>query len=76
VTTWWVKLEIFKCLPWQGKVGFGNIHTLLGVVVDGVIEKGRARITLKVWKDCSLDFYGEQLNLKKGDRIDRSIELK
>jgi hypothetical protein len=76
VSTWWDKLEIARCMPWEGKVSFGNIRTLLGVVVNGAIEKGKAEIKLTAWKDCSIDFYGEQLNMKKGEIVNRSIDLK
>jgi len=76
VTTWWGKLEIAKCMPWEGKVSFGNIRTLLGVVVDGVIENGEAAVKLTAWKDCSIDFYGEQLDMKKGEIRNCSLDLK
>ncbi|MFY0654017.1 MAG: hypothetical protein JXQ96_18390 [Cyclobacteriaceae bacterium] len=76
VTTWWGKLEIAKCLPWEGKVSFGNIRTLLGVVVDGRIENGIAELNVTAWKDCSIDLHGEGLNIKKGETISRIVDLK
>jgi hypothetical protein len=67
VTDWFGKLEIGRCIPWQGKIGFKDIYTLPGVQVSGEIENGHADLSLKAWKNCKFGLYGKKIKMRKGE---------
>lgn len=67
VADWFGKLEIARCNPWQGKILFRNIYSLLGVKVSGQIEDNRAMLTLEAWKDCEFNLQGKRIRMKQGD---------
>lgn len=67
VSTWWGRLDLAACVPWSGKVRFGNIRTLLGVTVSGETTDGHGHATLKAWKDTSLSCNGQTIALKRGE---------
>jgi hypothetical protein len=73
VSTWWGRLDLAACLPWSGKVRFGNIRTVLGVTVSGEIVDGRGQATLHAWKDTSFSCQGRTVTLKKGEETSISI---
>lgn len=68
VSTWWQRLDLCACIPWQGKIRFGNIPTLAGVTVSGEFENGRGKATLAAWKNASFNYEKQAINMKKGDR--------
>jgi hypothetical protein len=67
VSTWWGRLDLGACVPWPGRVRFGNVRTLLGVTVSGEFVDGRGTAVLRAWKDTSLQCQGKTLALKKGE---------
>ena len=67
VSTWWERLDLAACVPWAGKVRFGNIRTVLGVTVSGECTNGKGQAVLKAWKDSSLPYLGRTITLKKGE---------
>jgi hypothetical protein len=68
VSTWWGRLDLAPCIPWPGKVRFGNIRTLLGVAVSGEVDNGQGQATLQAWKDTSLEYQGQTITLRKGEK--------
>ena len=68
VSTWWNRLDLGTCIPWKGTVRFGNIRTLAGVTVTGEIINGTGHATLQAWKDVSLNYKGQTIVLKKGQK--------
>ena len=68
VSTWWDRLDLGACIPWKGKLRFGNIRTLTGVTVSGEIENGSGQATLHAWKDTSFTCGGERFTMKKGEQ--------
>jgi len=68
VTDWFGKLEIGRCIPWEGKVSFKDIYTLSGVKVSGKIENGSAELFLEAWKDCKFILGDKKMKMKKGEK--------
>lgn len=75
VCDWYGKLEIGKCNPWKGKVRIKDIHSLLGVIVNGEIENGNASISLSAWKNTEIELNSETIKLKKGDTLNRNFRV-
>lgn len=75
VCSWWGRLDVGRCLPWQGPVRFGRIRSLLGVDVSGIIENGKANVTLTAWKDCTVDVGGEKVTLKMGEAKSLTLDV-
>ncbi|MGD8781920.1 MAG: hypothetical protein PVH88_23525 [Ignavibacteria bacterium] len=67
VNEWWGNLEIGNVLPWKGKYEFQNIHTLIGVAVNGEIENGIMTLQLIARKDCNFLIHGAEIEMKKGE---------
>ena len=68
ICDWYGKLEIAKCNPWSGKVFVKNIHSKLGVVIDGTIEGKSAELQLTAWKDTEFEMNGKTIKLKNGEK--------
>jgi hypothetical protein len=73
VSDWFGRLEIAKCNPWKGKIYIKNIHSKLGVKIDGQIEGDRALLELTAWKECRFELDGELIHLQKNEKITRTI---
>ncbi|MBI4582339.1 MAG: hypothetical protein HY718_21775, partial [Planctomycetes bacterium] len=69
VSTWWERLDLAPCVPWPGRVGFGNLRTLLGVTVSGDLTDGRGQAALEAWKDTTFRCQDRTITLKKGERV-------
>jgi len=69
VSSWWGRLDLAPCVPWQGKLRFGNIYTLMGVVVCGEFDNGKGNATLRAYKDTCFKYRDRTINLKKGEQI-------
>jgi len=69
VSGWWGRLDLAPCVPWRGKLRFGNIHTLMGVVVCGEFDNGKGKATLRAYKDTRFKYRDRTIELKKGERI-------
>ena len=69
VSAWWNELHLGACVPWKGKIRFGNIRTLPGVSVSGEIENGKGRATLTAWKDAVFNYGGKEISLKNGKTL-------
>lgn len=76
VSDWFGKLEIAKCNPWEGKIFFRNIYSLLGVKVSGNINGNHADLFLEAWKDCDFDLQGENIRMKKDDIKSVTLNIK
>ncbi len=74
VSSFWGPLEIGRCIPWAGRVRFGNLRTLAGVTVSGELQDGAGSATLTAWKDTEFTYQGETVELSKGDQ--KSLELR
>lgn len=74
VSDWYGTLEIAKCNPWKGKVSVKNIHSLLGVIVDGEIDGKSYVVTLRAWKDTEFKLSGETIKLKLGEKTVKSFK--
>jgi hypothetical protein len=68
VSTWWNRLDLCSCIPWEGTVRFGNIRTLLGVTVSGKLKEGNGQAILHAWKDTQFYYNGETIKLRKGQK--------
>ncbi len=67
VSTWWGRLDLANCIPWPGEVRFGQIRTLLGVMVSGDLRDGKGQVRLKAWKPTTFQCRGQTLTLKNGE---------
>lgn len=67
VCSWWGKITIGQCIPWDSPVRFGNLRSPLGVIVSGQIDKGNSDVELRAWKDCEFEINGRRIKLAKGD---------
>jgi hypothetical protein len=74
VSTWWNRLDLCSCIPWEGTVRFGNIRTLHGVTVSGEFKGGNGQATLHAWKDTQFKYEGETITLKKGQQTTVKIK--
>ena len=68
ICDWYGKLEIAKCNPWTGKVFVKNIHSGLGVIIDGTIEWKSADLYLTAWKDTEFEINDKTIKLRKGEK--------
>jgi hypothetical protein len=68
VSTWWGKLDLAACVPWPGRVRFGNLRTVLGVTASGEVKGGQGEAVLRAWKDTTLTYRGQTLSLKRGEQ--------
>ncbi|HAZ03240.1 MAG TPA: hypothetical protein DCY97_13895 [Marinilabiliales bacterium] len=75
VTDWFGKLEIAKCNPWNGKIFFRNIYSLLGVKVSGSLKNNNAELLLEAWKDCKFDIKGKKIKMVKGETKTINLNL-
>src|SRR5688572_25613815 len=73
VSAWWNELHLGSCVPWKGKIRFGNIRTLLGVTLSGEIMDGKGKATVYAWKDTEFAYQGKKLRLKKGKELKVNI---
>ncbi|MBD5233944.1 MAG: hypothetical protein HDS65_07195 [Bacteroidales bacterium] len=69
VCDWYGELELAKCNPWDGPVEVRDIVSKLGVSVDGTINGTSYDVNLTAWKDTALKVDGNEITLKKGDKI-------
>ncbi|NID09204.1 hypothetical protein [Fibrivirga algicola] len=74
VDDWFTKLEIAKCNPWKGPVSFTNIHSVLGVRVNGTINGKTANLLIMAWKDCQFTLGEKRIQLKKGEGVTAKID--
>ena len=74
VSTWWNQLDLASCIPWKGTVRFGNIRTLLGVTVSGMVKNGTGKATLRAWKDTNFKYHGNTISLKKDEEMTVKIK--
>jgi hypothetical protein len=74
VSTWWGELDIAACVPWQGRVRFGNIRTPLGVTVSGSLIDGKGQAQVEAWKDTSFPFQGRTISLRRGERMTLDVQ--
>ncbi len=75
VCDWYGKLEIAKCNPWKEKVHLNNIYSQLGVKISGEIVGNSAVLQFTAWKDCEFEMHGEQIKLKEGETIKKSLRF-
>ncbi|MDO8588203.1 MAG: hypothetical protein Q7T82_14340 [Armatimonadota bacterium] len=64
---WWGELEVGACIPWRGDVSFGDIGTLAGVKVSGLINAKEMKVTLRAERDVKTTFRGKPLVMAKGE---------
>ncbi|GMU22009.1 MAG: hypothetical protein AMXMBFR13_20970 [Phycisphaerae bacterium] len=74
VSTWWERLDLAPCIPWAGRVRFGNIRTLAGVTVSGEVVDGRGQATLRAWKQTAFPCRGQTFSMQTGDVVTVPIE--
>jgi len=67
VTDWFGKLEIGRCNPWQDECRLYNIHSILGVKMNGKISPEKTELELTAWKNCSFDLNGTQIEMSQGE---------
>ena len=68
VSTWWGRLDLAPCFVWDGDVRFGNLRTLLGVTLDGMLSPTQGRVTATAWKDVTFCSGQRKLGLRNGER--------
>ncbi|UCD29940.1 MAG: hypothetical protein JSV03_05545, partial [Planctomycetota bacterium] len=73
VSTWWGRLDLSTCVPWEGTVRFGNVRTLLGVTVDGQITNGKGKAILRAFRDTSFECQNRKIAMKKDQQTTVAI---
>ena len=72
---WYNRLEIGKCLLWTGRVSFKNLYSKLGVKITGSIQNNKAILQLEAWKDADFMLANERIVLKKGEAVEKKLNL-
>ena len=75
VSDWYGKLEIARCYPWEGISLVRNIHSMLGIKINGEIDRESATLILDAWKDCEFELLGETIGMGKDEEKLVKIDL-